>query len=435
MKERHEVPLTPDHIPIGIEWDAIFTAKTRKGEIAQFVNQIHLGSPERAIRKLLFDARDREGIRKALHTGLEEGFSMGVATCYYQTRVMESAPYWAGRTGIHSPEDIEPFLHGDPDWQHLGSRIPEQQRHKYPWIPLGLYYLNRTSGGPTEIVINHHPKNYGLNPENHFVVHLYGTPPEDNPKRALEIYIAPDTYNTRALGGELDRTKMLHIFLPYGKIPENLPTPVACTLTAGIKHFTPEAKGAIDDIILAIRSSYLKAKARLTATEGSAAGIVTADYAERTIEKLALLTDYLQDEIWQQPTSIPYLRHILTDREISTIISDAIRLSAAFPKAALSQLGPAEAIMAINDAIKTNKDYRNWTSFIISPFLYRDFLKPKTVAIVDQVLDRLFQKDSHELWTEVLDVIDGPLNDRFEPILEFIGPPLQLYEVREKARR
>lgn len=435
--ERNEAPTTPDHVSMGIDWESLFTAKTRKGVNAQFVNQIHLGSPERAIMKSVFNARNTEGIRNALHSGLDEGFSMGVATCYYQTSAMEGAPYWAGRTGIHSTEDIEPFLLGDPNWDHFGSRIPEKQRRKYPWIPLGLNGLNKTSNGPIETVINHHPKNYGLNPENHFVAHLYRpSPTKNNPIRALEIYVAPDTINTRALGGELNRSKILHIFLPYGKILENQPIPVACILTAGVEHFTPEAKSAIDDVILAIRSSYLAAKEHIVPMQALAAGGVTADYAERTGQKLAFLTDtHLQDKISHQPTSIPYLEHILTDREISTILSEAIGLSGAFHKAALGQLESTEAVMAINHAIKTNRDYRNWISFIISPFLYRDFLKPKAAAIVNQVLDRLFQKDSQELWTEILDVVDGPLNDRFAPVLEFIGSPLQLYEVKEKARR
>lgn len=443
----------------GINWSAVLTASTPKGRVAQLVNLFSRIKPEKIVSKRVFDASDIGGIEDALNQGLEMGFSCGIATCFTSTKVMESAPYWVGRIGVHKPDDIKAVIEGDPNWRYFGSRVPVGERGKYNWTEGGLKGLLNNYPTPKEVVVNYQPEGFAIKPEKHCAVNMYLLPRESNiHQRNLYIAIAPGTYNTRALSGRMQMEKSIILIYRQGNIyqPRN-PT----IMLVGRDLFDPAAFEYLEKVSLNIRELYSKAFSEMTPKLANFFSGQTSnppsltDFFSQNITNLADLVVKISRESIPNfnPDKLNLLQKYKAQR-LRDLLRQIIIISGKFPDILTNLVDPGYAITGFNSkAYYADPDIalpfsssagqiRKLTSspLELSPIetseimlLIKDLIDPNIMRLINEVNATLTGKD-YELWRSILELLEGELNGYFEPTLEFIGGPggLQLYEVKEK---
>lgn len=374
------------------DWTRMLTALTPKGRVAQLVGFLSELQPNLVTHKELFHSEDLAGIESALKSALAKGYCGGIATCYLDTKMMQASPYWVGRTGVNDYDDIEWVLKGDPEWKHFGERVPADAREKYPWVADGLVGLTRRNTKPAEVVVNFHPKGYALDPKNHFVANLYSF--QDHNKisqRNLYATIAPCTYNTRVLGGNMRRTN--NIFLTY-RLGDFIRPESPTLILTGTDFFDPfevDFLGKLADI------SSLRSHENAYQSD--------VDILSQS-KKMRDMNEIIN-------TNTGTLPHVLgrVPNRLYTVNAHGI----------------AYSISRVTNMTRGETRMYNYMEAI------NDMVRPDAAAAIEKM--NSFFVGHYEVWRDIIELIEGQLSKYFEPILEFIASRdgVKLYEVKEKA--
>lgn len=423
---RAESRVSPDN-PFAyiLSSEHIFTARTLKGITAQFVNAVSWTAPEMAMKKKVLPIEDIKGIEKAVFDGLEKGFSIGIATCPIGLFVkggMESAPYWCGKSGIRSERDFRVFLEGDQDWEYFGAAFPTvEEREKRPWLGKGFLQTTKHTSNLVEVVVNYHPFEYGLDPENHYVARVSML---EDQRVSGEMRLG--TYILRALGGGLE---------PRHRIFFNFPSTLELThaqkydnqLPPGYTAYGRSYLTAKFPVIIGGIVNYVRGGERLYTLHSQ--GKLTTQQLEEKMKELhifAFPSEELECGLIFTDEAGRVLLEIIDLAEEGGLATFFRKIKGGAPVSRLTR----EAVYLLE---RVRREERELISKSRLEAFYRLLVKPEARRTVERFLSSTLLKKGKEILQlgEVLRNLED-----FEPILEFIGTHRrpQLYEVREIPR-